>query len=431
MNKTILIVSAYGRGHWLAVQLKRLGLNVALMDVTEKIGTWIPEEIEGPFGFFYSDQILDSHIEFLHENDPLIESESGFTIWLNDGPVELKGITSKHRLDRLGINQVSIDYLLTGNGGNRIKSNAYTFSQKWLVHLAHYFSSNLDQSHLDSVYGEQFLPLFSTFSTRFSSRIGHEKSLNWVEREGIDIVRNANILDLSLRHSREVKGIEYKTAQTESSQVYECDLLIWNLTSEETGALGMQAKQALYSSGELEPVWYWARYRVRLSESEARNSLPTHCLIIQELGAHWTHENFLVLKKTESKELFDVWCRLPNIQRFNKDYLKMRSERLMRLLKEKIYHTEIEVVEYPIGFESTLASSGPARHPIFDPSEVKAWKPSGFSNVYHDSAEQWPLLGLNGMFEHQLKIFNQIHDWWKKLIQKEKNKNEGSNEIQT
>lgn len=419
MKKKFLLISAFGRGHWLAVQLKRLGIQVVLMDVTDKLGGWIPEEAEGPFGFFYSDRILETQLERLQEDDALVEAQSGFHLWLQDGPVELKGATTKHRLEKLGISEAVLNYInLGGVGADKIQNAK--FEEKWFALLAHFYAANEFFPTIEAMQAKQMAPLLSTFYTRYASRIGHEKSLSWVERQEVEVLRGTEIVDISLQSRNEIKGIEYRTALTESSQIYECDHVIWSLTSEETGMLGSKPLTMLYPKGALEPLWYWARYRFRFSEGLVRESLPGHSVLIGDIGAPWTHENFMIVQRTGSRELFDVWIKLPNVQRFNKDYLMMRAEGIRQILLLKLVQAQVEIVDEPIGFEHTFNQTGPVRYPLFDRQEHREWRTAKIKNIHFDSAEQWAMSGMNGMFEHQIQIYNEIQKWWEALLSKQK-----------
>ena len=44
LTKSVFVVSVFGRGHWLAVELKRKGLDVTLIDVSAAMGSWGPED---------------------------------------------------------------------------------------------------------------------------------------------------------------------------------------------------------------------------------------------------------------------------------------------------------------------------------------------------------------------------------------------------
>ena len=54
----VVIVSAYGRGHWLAEELVKQKWTVSLFDVTGALGDWEPEDWEGPWGFFDTSDLL-------------------------------------------------------------------------------------------------------------------------------------------------------------------------------------------------------------------------------------------------------------------------------------------------------------------------------------------------------------------------------------
>ena len=67
LQSDVTIVSAYGRGNWLAAELSNLNHRVSLVDVSKGLGRWAPEDWEGPFGFFQSEHLLPSQVESLIE----------------------------------------------------------------------------------------------------------------------------------------------------------------------------------------------------------------------------------------------------------------------------------------------------------------------------------------------------------------------------
>ena len=58
-NSSVVLVSAFGRGHWLAANLVAEGIPVDLIDVTERMGVWPVEDTEGPFGFFKNEKVQE------------------------------------------------------------------------------------------------------------------------------------------------------------------------------------------------------------------------------------------------------------------------------------------------------------------------------------------------------------------------------------
>ncbi|RYZ83513.1 MAG: hypothetical protein EOP06_19855 [Proteobacteria bacterium] len=88
LKTSVLIVSAHGRGHWLAAELHREHIPVTVIDVSSKLGVWPPEDLEGPFGFLKSEELTPSQSERVFAEDAYISVDEGFTTWLPDGPLE-------------------------------------------------------------------------------------------------------------------------------------------------------------------------------------------------------------------------------------------------------------------------------------------------------------------------------------------------------
>ena len=99
----VAVVSAFGRGHWLAAELADAGRSVALIDVSAKMGRWAPEDWEGPFGFFRTEKLKASQVERLIEDDYHDTVDEGFVVWLKDGPIDIKGPLSSFWLQKKGI----------------------------------------------------------------------------------------------------------------------------------------------------------------------------------------------------------------------------------------------------------------------------------------------------------------------------------------
>lgn len=394
----VVLVSAYGRGHWLAVSLLKKGLNPLILDVTERLGSWSPEKAEGPFGFFNTENFDSSQYERLSEDDQFIDTPHGFTLWLSSGPLEFKGPTVQTRLKKLGDNLKLIDSLAHG----------------W--NLNEYIPS------VENLHKGQKSPFLSKFMVRFPSRQGHQKSIDWCRRMGVHTLQNASILDISLKDRKTVRGIEYKADRSEKSEIAGLDQLIWSLSSEETGMLSTKIQQTLFPNGALEPEWYWARYRLKISEGSIRDSIPLHSLVVKDLDQPWTHENFVILIRTGSSDLFDAWMRLPHVQRFNKDYLTQRGQSLLSMFQEKLVSLTVELSEFPAGAEGTYQQIGPVRWGLYSSEQKKKWKPGQFKNVGFDIPELRDQLGINYQFQQQSIILKEIELWWNKLLSKQKTK---------
>ncbi len=420
----ILIVSAYGRGHWMAAQFSRMGIPTSLIDVSEKIGSWVPEEIEGPFGFFQDENLDESQVERLLEDDSFQEVKNGFTLWLKSGPLELKGPVTAHRLKQLDVGARVQNYILNPSYDQKRKLVLAPYSENWLAQLAHAYGSNGFYLNADFLEWGKVSPLFATFSVRMPSRQGHRRSLDWCRRLGVKVIEKSIVKDVSLRDRRTIRGLEYQEDQSEKSQHLDCEQLIWCLSSEETSMLNARLLEVFFPQGVLESEWYWARFRLKIAEGHVRDELPLHSVLIDDLGKPWTHDNFIILQKTGSSDFFDAWMKLPTVQRFNKDYLNMRGTELTAVLMNRFVQLKVDVASYPLGYDLTYNSIGPVRQPLYDPVVKTRWKSSHFQNVSLDSIEQGEGLGLQYQILRQKKIVQNIDQWWKKLLLKRNKNNE-------
>lgn len=401
--KTVVVVSAFGRGHWMAVELKRAGLQVHLLDMSEGLCSWVPEDAEGPFGYFQPERFGSSMLERLNEDDHLQQVENGFTLLLSSGPVELRGPVANHRLKKIKFSE---------DWWKSTAPPADSFESSWLWHLSAGVAQNQFKENNEGYKNKFSLPLTVPFFVKKPTRQGHHQSLQWVERSGVSVYRRVQIFDIALNAKKNIRGVEILKEGSKSSEILDGEQFIWCLSSEETDLLGVRVRQSLFPNGALEPEWIWQRYRLKIGESVERNIWPEHFLMLQDVGLPWAHENLLIVHRTTSDELFDVWTLLPNAQRFNRDYLTHRSEKMIQLFKQRWVHMKVDVNEYPEGYELTYNKVGPARQPVFNSNQWKSWKFSNYKNFHLDSFESRPGLGSEGAWTCESNIISELKKWW-------------------
>lgn len=416
-NSEIAIVSAFGRGHWLAVELARMGIPVSLLDVTSQLGSWGLEDGEGPFGFFKSAEIRDSQWERMLADDPPRLVSSGFTFWLPDGPLELQGPTAAHRLPYLEISEKVQKYVSDFSISDcPVEIRKMNFSQNWLAQFAHSFAAIVFTNQAESVQEGLKQELFSSMYIRQVTRQGFEKSIQWCRAQGVNVLRDVEIKDLSFHEKNILAGLEVRN---DKRGIFNAEKFVWGLTSEETGMLGSSTLKGLYPGGAIEPDWVWIRYRFRMEAAHPRaafclEQLPLHCVLVAELNLPWVEENMLVLQRTTSSELFDAWIRIPNLHRFQRPYLEEKGRSVGQFLSSRLPEHEIKLVQKPMETELTFNQLGPSRHPLFSRAARARLKLRDLKNVFFDSPEQWLCLGWKGNFKNQEKILNQLEQWWKK-----------------
>ena len=402
-SKNVVVVSAFGRGHWAAVELIKAGLNVTLLDVSERLKSWVPEDAEGPWGLFQPERFGAVLQERMVEDDEMIPVENGLTFWLSTGPLELRGPVSSHRLNQLHFQPVWWDSK---------QPPSARFSHSWLWYFGYAWARRVFYESTQAFRTGFSLPLTLPFFIRRASRQGHAKSLDWCERNSVQVLKRVDVSDIAVKARGQIKGVEVIREGSSSSEIIEADQFIWCLSSEETDLLGVRVRQALFPQGTLEPLWVWQRFRLKFEECRERQVLPQHFICIQDTCAPWVHENMMVVQRTSSQDLFDIWVQIPNIQRFNKEYIRYRGEKIIEVFRDRLPEAKVVVHEYPEGMNFTYTHVGPARHPVFEPQLLKSWQQNRYQNFQLDAPESRKCLGHEGAWIRENEIINEIKQWW-------------------
>ncbi|HWU43172.1 MAG TPA: hypothetical protein VN132_07035, partial [Bdellovibrio sp.] len=305
LGSPVILVSAFGRGHWLAAALAQEGIKTTLVDVSSKLGVWPTEDIEGPFGFFRNEKISDSQVDRLYSEDPFEEVPNGFSLWLPEGPVEFKGPLTKFKIDNLSLATPVRDLLHAVNDKNARavyrNLDELNFDQSWLLHFAHQWAATTYMPNaLGATEGES-LPLLSSFLVRQATRSGLERSLNWLRSKNVEVLQPQQIMDASFGAGKSVTGLEISG---DKQGLFRLEQIVWMLTSEESYFLNERLGKYFFPEGALESEWCWVRYRLGLKQCFERDSLPLHTAVLDDIYSPWTHENLMVLQRTSLADQF-------------------------------------------------------------------------------------------------------------------------------
>lgn len=410
LNTQVAVISIFGRGHWIATELARRGIPTTLLDISDQMGFWTPEDWEGPFGFFKSEKLKPTQVERILEGDAPMMVPQGFSFWLEEGPLELKGPVSKHRLSALNIPEVVQDYL-QGSASNK-ELKALSFEQNWLAQFAHAYSSTRASLSPEALGHGSHVPLFSTYFIKQASRPGLQKSIKWCESHGVQVPSKVSLQDISLSDRKTLSGFEIKT---EKPGLLKAEQFVICLTSEELGMISTKVQHTFFPKGPIEPEWSWMRYRISLKENYHREQLPLHFVVIENKNMPWYHENFLVVQASAVTGSYDVWCKVPSAQRFNKQYLADLGLKIIKTLDKKMVDAEPQIQSYPQEHQYNYSEVGPSRHPVYSKAlDVKGTILNDLSNVTFDSPETWDHLGEEGMLNSQIPIVENLKNWWAK-----------------
>ncbi len=443
----VLIVSVFGRGHWLAAELARKGIPVCLIDVSHLMGPWPVDESEGPFGFFKSDSVSEGQLESLQQGLALRQIDSGFSLWLKSGPLAFRSPVFTARQKALGIADSCVEFLR--GGIVRLKKQSMNdwvakfetqietqFEKQWPAYFAQSWArteiDSMGQGDLSSGKKTQTKsPLFDSFYVRPVQANTLEKSLDWLRNlsQGLrlQVHSQAEIHDVSFSEKKMVSGLEVKIQRQE---VFHCEKLVWCLSSQETAKLSPKLQEALFSQGIVAPEWFWSKFEIRRHSSSASSSevsdllwkqVPEHCVILDDEFLPWTHANMVVLQKdllqtslkaTGTSEKINLWLRLPIAYRFQKQPMEEIGQALLRLMRQRFPFSQFSILDWPQEMNLSAKELGPTRHPIFGEKSAKQRQTNKFKNVHLDSPETWPKLGCDGMWSTQSIIMSEVSAWW-------------------
>tara|TARA_B100000749_G_scaffold280899_1_gene281113 strand:- start:211472 stop:212734 length:1263 start_codon:yes stop_codon:yes gene_type:complete len=403
----VVIVSIFGRGHWLAAELAEAGQQVALVDVSHRMGRWAPEDWEGPFGFFHSDRLSASQIERLSEDDYHDNVEQGFTLWLRRGPIDTKGPLSAFWFQKLGFSEEVSKYvtsynLLSSEERKSLQGKIADsdFEKTWFAHLCHQLASSTYVENAQSITEGRPLNVMSPLNIRRTTRRGFEKSLQWCESKGVTVFRDADLIDGQVENGQlsriEIRGDWSGNLSSEQ--------FIWQLTSDESYHASNKLSQILFPQGRVKPVWSWVRYRIQLDETPTLSSLPNQFVLVKDLFLPWTHSNLMVVQKTVRQENFDVWVKIPSQMRYQRTYLENVNQEILDEFKLRIPKSKPVNVDMPQDYLYEESELGPSRFPVYLSNELKQLKRGSFKNVSFDGPENWVNLDWLGQFESQTEL---------------------------
>ncbi len=451
MKVDVAIVSGFGRGLWLSAALAKEGLSTCYLDLSEQLGVWAPEDWEGPFGYFLGagtqekrplqikemekEISLNMQIERLHCDESLITNENGFVLWIGGessvenlyyapGPIELKGPLSRQRLK-----QTNFDQDLTSKAGlkktNRFLANSEIDSLDFLSRI--FSNTQLDYEWTQTVkniYQYETIPLQSEYFIKHTNRKSYFKSLDWAKSKGVIVPEQAQLMDILIENKNQMTGLEVKSNR---SFVIQPDEVIWCLSSEETFSVSAKIQKQLFPNGVLEPLWSWIRYRLKIKDCPEQRQFPWHMCMVRDPNLPWTHENFMIIQRTSSVELFDVWIRIPNVQRFNKTYLQEKATACIQEIQTRLPQLEIGLQDEPQEYRYNYKELGGSRFPIYDKKNIAKFKPLKMKNTFFDGPENWSQYTYSSVCIKQesilLEVLKRYFKKQEKLKKQEKNQN--------
>jgi len=388
----VVLVSAFRNGYWLASELRRQKLKVLVIDLSAKLGLWPAEDVEGPFGLFKTETLKGTLLEGLWAEESFNEVENGFTLWLKSGPVEFKGPLTRYQIEKSGLDPKLFETLGRQTGiqvQKNFTADSLNFETHWLIPFSCQLASTTYSSARNSVNLPRALPLAASFYVRWANRNANEKAARWLKSQDISFSDKTDIIDLSFENRKKITGIELKG---EISGLVRSKALVWGLTSEESYFYNSVLGQDLFPAGPLESEWSWIRYRLKIKPNSQTRLMPLHFCSFEDKDSPWSHENMILWQKTSLDEFMEAWVRIPTVQRFNKNYLALMGEKILKSINERVAGLDAEIQNQPQESTYTYHQLGPSRFPVFRSSSAATrMKSNGAKNLFHQSHERVPL----------------------------------------
>lgn len=420
----IIIASAYGRGHWLAINLQRMGFNVQLIDVTHQLGATQNVDQDGPFGYFTSKAWKSQEKDFLQSLGAYKEQEHGFSLWLKGGPWELRGPTSQVRAEALKQRERALqwvqqfgDSLLDRRGGlDKIKN--FDFEERWIASLACDLLSNQSQWSNEALLKSPPAALFEPYHTHFPEDFDLNQSLRWCRDQGVVVVEDASIPDISIENQN-VQGIE---VSAEKSGFVRCHHLVWMLSSMETAHFSSRVFLKLFKGQIMEPEWVWIRYQIQLEPTQDLNNLPHDLLFVNDVHLPWSHDNYAIFRKSKKPNSYHVWLRLPHSQRFQREYLTERIQPVIEELQQRNPRLKVVDLKLPQETSSHLKELGAPLYPLYRSRDLA--QPIGLKlkNLWYQQPEYWKSYSWASIINMQHQLVQDLRRWWGELSTEQKEK---------
>ena len=349
--KNVVVISAYGRGSFLAYCLKQNGLNVELWDIGRCMPSLSSAEQEGPFGVFVPDFLSDKQKAFLY-GDIFFVLPSGFSVLNSDGPVEFQGplrdfLLKKRQDFRLCHSILSGSFNLKKPGDlDREKEQQNLWLYRFVEEISNSYISPLftpygakrkqlepalSQNKGQGLHGSIFPFGGGEYILRESSQRYFDNLGPVLEQEGIKFLSFSSDLakldqalfpssgnGLISRGGLSSWGFSNKHRLGLFGSSFQKTALVWTLSGLETARHFPKYMPWLFPKWK-EPVHIWHRFS--LSWKCLPKTLPG-VLFIAPDKVFWSKKkpedaNFLVLKKNPYSTFLDLWVLCPYSVREN------------------------------------------------------------------------------------------------------------------
>ncbi|MES3039054.1 MAG: hypothetical protein V4736_14195 [Bdellovibrionota bacterium] len=402
MPVKVAVLNAFGRGDSLAVGLAKNQFDVHHFDFTSQLGNWSLEDIQGPFGYLRHDPMDQLLIEQFHYSDPIHYLPRGFCFWGSKGPMEAK--------NPLFLEWMGKTTEKSFIGREELRDN---YPAMWPLLLLTTWHSVYEWNWKETSFPNNFKKWAAEFGFFHPTRKGWDRRIDWFIESGVTDYRSFQLLDFAT----EGKNILSLELEGPERGLMGFDEVIWCLSVEQAKYLNSDLATKLFSKGTPEPDSCWIRYRIEMEESEELRYRPRHMLMVRDEFDHWSQGNFLIVQRTPLQGFWDVWCKVPQHQRFSKNYITEIQQQIMEHIHRKLPSTKVLTVILPPESQYSFQELGPSPYGTFkNANNIK----SPWSNLHFHGPESRYSFGLNDLHEQNGLLIKKLVSRREERIRKER-----------
>lgn len=399
----LVVVSVFGRGQWLANEFATRGWRVELLDVTDQLGSFDHRDVEGPFGLLEGQNLHPSQRARLVDEGEFVSVASGFTLWLNEGPLELRSELTPFHLRARDIpfevesylrlpDQNSVDARSERRGLKKLR-----YAHSWLAQFAHAVSAGSHRENYIALDSQAASPLFTPYGLRQLTANGIAKGLQASQSVGVNVRPNASIQEIRLDGAI-ATTVSYTTAAG-TPTVDQARAFVWCLSFDETKKISDALVRTLFPQNWPDAPWSWQRVSFEAKPSDMLSMIPLAVAVIEDVDLAWTRANLILLRRREGESRFDAWMKVPSwMRRETASFEQVRDEARLNLEK-RFPGVKLEVVKE----EMT-----PLLWPMWAQDEFgemqKRAAPIGSPNLFFSMPGVWASLDWLGRFRHEDEI---------------------------
>ena len=395
----LVVVSAFGRGNWLALEFASRGWRVSFLDVTSSLGDFDDRDVEGPFGLLEAADLHPSQRARLADEGEFEKVPNGFTLWLPEGPLELRSELTPFLLRARDIPHEVESYLRQPSFqskaalGERRSLRKLQYRHSWLAQFAHSFSSAAHFENFVALESGSAAPLFAPYGLRQLTAAGLAKGFQCLQTAGVTVQQNARLRSMTF-DGKSAASIELGDGAVLQSRAF-----VWALSFEETKTLSDSLLRSLFPVSWPEAPWAWQRLAFSVSDPGFLAMIPRSSVVIQDIDLAWTRANMIVLRRREGEARFDAWVKIPTwMRRESAAYDQVQNE----------VQTTLEGRFPGVRLENLEPEKTPLLWPIWSASEFdfvqRSAAPRKGPNLFFDSPGIWTSLDWMGRFRHENAI---------------------------